>query len=88
MYFEPAQLVLPILSTCQRSPSITSYRSRVSTADTLYYYSVGSTAQVLAAGDSGHFFVTAPPPEVAQPTRIWAIGDSGSADAHAAAEVH
>ena len=47
--------------------------------DTLYYYSVGSTTQVLAGGDSGHFFVTAPPPGVAQPTRIWVIGDSGDA---------
>ena len=53
--------------------------------DTLYYYSVGSTTQVLAGGDSGHFFVTAPTPGVAQPTRIWVVGDSGTADANAAA---
>ena len=47
--------------------------------DTLYYYSIGSTTQFLAGGDSGHFFVTAPPPGVAQPMRIWVIGDSGDA---------
>jgi hypothetical protein len=55
------------------------------TPDTLYYYSIGSTTQVLAGGDSSHFFVTAPTPGVAQPTRIWAIGDSGTGDANAAA---
>jgi Calcineurin-like phosphoesterase/Purple acid Phosphatase, N-terminal domain/FG-GAP-like repeat len=55
------------------------------TPGTLYYYSIGSTTQVLAGGDSGHFFVTAPTPGVAQPTRIWVIGDSGTADANAAA---
>ena len=55
------------------------------TPDTLYYYSIGNTTQVLAGGDSSHFFVTAPTPGVAQPTRIWVIGDSGTADANAAA---
>ena len=55
------------------------------TPDTLYYYSVGNTNQVLAGGDSSHFFVTAPPTGVAQPTRIWVIGDSGTADANAVA---
>ena len=53
------------------------------TPDTLYYYSIGSTTQVLAGGvlpgGDSHFFATAPPPGVAQPTRIWVIGDSGDA---------
>ena len=34
-------------------------------ADALYYYSVGSTTQVLAGADTSHFFVTAPTPGTA-----------------------
>jgi hypothetical protein len=55
------------------------------TPDTKYYYSIGTTAQVLAGGDSSHFFVTSPAPGESKPTRIWAIGDSGTADANARA---
>lgn len=54
-------------------------------ADTLYYYSVGTTSQVLAGANSSHFFATAPTPGTAQPTRIWVIGDSGTANSNAAA---
>jgi hypothetical protein len=53
--------------------------------DTLYYYSVGSSGQTLSGGDAGHFFTTAPVPGTATPTRIWVIGDSGTANASAAA---
>ncbi|HEX8492186.1 MAG TPA: post-COAP-1 domain-containing protein [Pyrinomonadaceae bacterium] len=48
---------------------------------TRYYYSVGSTDEVLS-GDSQHYFVTAPPVGSTQPTRIWAFGDAGFADAN------
>lgn len=51
-------------------------------AETIYYYSVGSSATNLASG-GGYFFVTAP--LAARPTRIWAIGDAGSGDSSAAA---
>ena len=44
---------------------------------TAYYYSVGSSTGVLASGTS-YRFVTAP--IGAKPIRIWAIGDSGTAD--------
>ncbi len=51
-----------------------------------YFYSVGSSSALqLAGGDSDHFFVTAPVPGTAKPTRIWVIGDSGTADANARA---
>jgi hypothetical protein len=53
--------------------------------DTRYYYSVGSSAETLSGGDSGHFFTTAPVPGTAKPTRVWIIGDSGTANASAAA---
>jgi hypothetical protein len=48
---------------------------------TRYYYSIGTTNAALAGGDTNHFFVTSPNPGTRQPTRIWAIGDSGSGDA-------
>ena len=52
---------------------------------TKYFYSVGSTTQVLAGNDSTHFFVTSPVPGTASPTRIWILGDSGTADTNAQA---
>jgi hypothetical protein len=50
--------------------------------DTLYYYWVGSSEGVLANGPECHFR-TAPTND--RPVRIWVIGDSGTADAHARA---
>jgi Calcineurin-like phosphoesterase/Purple acid Phosphatase, N-terminal domain len=55
------------------------------TAETRYYYSVGSTTATLAGGDSATFFETSPPAGTARPTRVWVIGDSGTANADAAA---
>lgn len=54
------------------------------TAGTKYYYAVGSTAQTIA-GDASHYFVTSPAVGFAQPTRVWVLGDSGTADANARA---
>ncbi len=55
------------------------------TADTRYYYSVGNTAGALEGGSVDYSFVTAPVPGTAKPTRIWVIGDSGTANANARA---
>src|SRR4030095_5028384 len=52
--------------------------------ETTYYYSVGSTTAV-QAGDSSYFFVTSPPAGASRPTRIWVLGDSGTADLNAQA---
>ncbi|NND54561.1 MAG: fibronectin type III domain-containing protein, partial [Gammaproteobacteria bacterium] len=58
-------------------------------ADTFYNYTVGTTTAVLAGGDLAtngdgeHHFTTSP--TGAKDTRIWVIGDSGTADANAAA---
>jgi hypothetical protein len=46
--------------------------------DTKYYYNVGTSQKPLAVGP-GHCFITAP--AVPKPTRIWAIGDAGTASA-------
>ena len=55
-------------------------------ADVKYYYSVGSSSVLqMAGGDRDHFVVTAPVPGMAKPTRIWVIGDSGTADKNARA---
>ena len=54
-------------------------------SDTRYYYSVGDSSQVLAGDDVDHFFATAPDPGTSKPTRIWGIGDSGTADNNAIA---
>jgi acid phosphatase type 7 len=53
-------------------------------AATTYFYSIGTTAGALA-GDGSYFFVTSPPPNATGPTRIWVLGDSGTANANAAA---
>jgi hypothetical protein len=53
--------------------------------NTRYYYAVGSTTQTLAGGDANYFFVTAPSIGTAIPTRVWVLGDSGTADANARA---
>ncbi|MFQ5799496.1 MAG: metallophosphoesterase [Bacteroidota bacterium] len=53
--------------------------------DTKYYYSIGTTTGTLAGGDEDHFFVTLPLEGTAKPTRVWVIGDSGTADANAQA---
>lgn len=50
-----------------------------------YFYSVGSTTQVLAGNDSTHYFVTSPGASTTSPTRIWILGDSGTANANAQA---
>ncbi len=55
------------------------------TANTKYYYSAGNTAGVLAGGDSEHFLVTSPIAGTPKQTRVWVLGDSGTADANARA---
>ena len=54
-------------------------------ANTRYYYSVGSTTETIAGGDADHSFVTSPAVGATVPTRIWVLGDSGTADANAQA---
>lgn len=49
-----------------------------------YFYSVGNNAGSFA-GDASYHFGTAPVPGTAANTRIWVIGDSGTANANARA---
>jgi hypothetical protein len=47
--------------------------------DTTYYYAIGTTTLVLRSGEVSQFFVTPPPIGTRKPTRVWLIGDSGTA---------
>lgn len=71
--------------TADNATATTEHQVQVSglTADTQYFYSVGTTTATLATGADFSFF-TAPPAGTAQPTRIWVLGDSGTANATAA----
>jgi hypothetical protein len=51
--------------------------------ETCYVYEIGTASTVLAGGDPEHLICTSPSEESA--TRAWVIGDSGTADANAAA---
>jgi phosphodiesterase/alkaline phosphatase D-like protein len=51
-------------------------------SNTRYYYSVGSSTYTLASGSS-YFFKTSPTSST--PTRVWVIGDSGTANSNARA---
>ncbi|MFT5138455.1 MAG: PKD repeat protein [Rhodothermales bacterium] len=53
-------------------------------ANQQYWYSVGDSIAPIG-GDASYHFTTAPPQGFAADTRIWAIGDSGTADANARA---
>jgi hypothetical protein len=53
--------------------------------DTKYFYSVGTAQEPLSGGDATTFFVTAPLAGASHPTRVWVLGDSGTANASAAA---
>jgi hypothetical protein len=49
------------------------------------YYSVGTTSATLAGGDSTYFWITFPPTGTPAPTRVWVLGDSGTANSSAIA---
>ncbi|MSQ48441.1 MAG: hypothetical protein EXR78_08705 [Deltaproteobacteria bacterium] len=53
--------------------------------NTTYFYSVGTATATLAGNDANHFFLTSPVVGTAKATRVWVLGDSGTADANARA---
>jgi hypothetical protein len=80
---DPANLVFFVddpISTTEHRVTLSNLLS-----NTTYYYSVGTTTSTLVGGDLNHFFVTSPAPGTSKPTRIWVLGDSGTADSNAAA---
>ena len=75
-----------VTGTSQESSERTEHEVRLTglTPDTLYYYTIGTPTAVLA-GDASLRFRTAPAPGTERPTRVWVVGDSGTADANARA---
>lgn len=55
------------------------------TANTKYFYSIGSSSETLAGNDANHFFYTAPQEGASGSYRVWVLGDSGTSDANARA---
>lgn len=51
-------------------------------AGSRWYYNVGDESGVLAGGDESHQFTLSPPRGKAVDTRIWVLGDPGSANRH------
>jgi hypothetical protein len=68
----------------QESVARTEHEVRLSglLPDTLYYYSIGTPTTTMA-GDAGFHFRTSPPGGSERPTRVWVLGDSGTANAGA-----
>lgn len=62
--------------------SVTDHTVELSGLDpfTKYYYSVGTTTDVLSGPVEKHHFTTSPEPGTPQKVRIWAIGDFGKAN--------
>lgn len=54
------------------------------TPETRYFYSIG-TSNMVFVGDTNFFLVTAPPIGSVRPVRLWALGDSGTADVNSRA---
>lgn len=82
--FGPAATALN--QSAQETSATTEHEVQLSglTPETQYFYSIGTTTDVLAAGPE-FSFVTPPPAGTARPTRIWVLGDSGTKNANAAA---
>ncbi len=76
-----------LTQTVDNAASTTEHVVKVTglSADTKYYYSVGTSSSTLAGNDANHFFITTPNPGAAKPTRIWVIGDAGTKNSSQAA---
>jgi hypothetical protein len=73
--------------TVQSATTVTEHEVTLTglTPRTRYFYNVGTAGAILSGGEPTHHFLTLPPPGPPVPTRIWALGDSGTADHNAAA---
>ena len=65
--------------TASNASSVTEHEIKLSglTANTKYYYSIGSSTQTLQ-GDANNFFVTAPTVGTEKKTNVWITGDCGN----------
>ncbi|MFT6017340.1 MAG: hypothetical protein ACI9CQ_000113 [Saprospiraceae bacterium] len=51
-------------------------------ANTKYYYAVGSFSGQLAGEDANHYFTTSPEGAIEEPINIWVLGDAGKGGAN------
>ncbi|MFO1484957.1 MAG: metallophosphoesterase family protein [Verrucomicrobiaceae bacterium] len=49
-------------------------------ADTVYYYAIGSSSGQMSGNAASYFFRTAPTPGTDKATRLWVLGDAGTAN--------
>ncbi len=70
-----------LTSAVDSATSTTEHTVKISGLDpfTQYYYSIGTSTQVLEGPGVNYRFKTSPAPGVVQPVRIWSIGDFGKA---------
>jgi hypothetical protein len=68
-----------LTSTASNASSVTEHEIKLTglTANTKYFYSIGSSTQTLQ-GDANNFFVTAPTVGTEKKTNIWVTGDCGN----------
>jgi len=68
-----------LTSSVNDAASVTDHEVKLTglSANTKYYYSIGSSAQTLQ-GDANNYFVTAPVIGTEKKTRIWVTGDCGN----------
>ena len=66
----------------ETGPASTEHSVRLTglTPSTKYFYSVGTPLQTLEGDDADYYFVSSPPVGTRNPVRIWALGDSGTAN--------
>src|SRR5207244_7045187 len=71
-----------LATTNYQTPLTTDHQVKLSglLPSTKYYYSIGTSAGPLVGGNSTYYFFTSPRIGKAKPTRIWVIGDSGTAN--------
>jgi hypothetical protein len=68
-----------LTSTASNASAVTEHEIKLTglTANTKYFYSIGSSTQTLQ-GDANNFFVTAPTVGTEKKTNIWVTGDCGN----------
>jgi autotransporter-associated beta strand protein len=56
-------------------------------SDTQYFYTVGTMNMPITAADTNVYVITAPLPGTRKPTRIWVLGDAGTAGRNTAGDI-
>jgi acid phosphatase type 7 len=79
--------IIALSSVAKSSEPTTEHEIEVTglSADSKVHYAFGAPESPLLGGDGDHFVITAPPVGTDRATRIWVLGDSGTANAKAAA---